>query len=367
MAALGTDRTIAFLKAIGIIPNPQTVATVHNFLHELDSSDISTHAAETHTHGVTGDIVGTGGAQSITGQKTFTSPILNSPTFNSSTGITAFATGGQADATALTAVFNNVSICATAGDSAKILSAAAGVIQIVKNSGVAALAVFPSSGDSIDENAADASVTVAPQEMRIFVAVDATTFHSAVMLADGSLFGGISADYLQNNVPLGTPSAGVSAFQYGDGFDVVTFLSFEDLAVGAISAGASLAIGTQIFEFPTGMHLVSTMSSMLEFTGITGVTTDTPEVGVGSVIASGAVAVLSGTAEFEDYMTGVAAVDVAGSPTRSIYVPASSIAVSNNATEKSVFLNVADAWDAGASGTLLASGTIIIKWTKMQL
>src|SRR5687767_11683626 len=66
------------------------------------------------------------------------------------TGITAFAGGGQASATALTTSVNNVTVCATAGDSVKLPAAATGLTVTVKNSGATALDIFPASSDSID-------------------------------------------------------------------------------------------------------------------------------------------------------------------------------------------------------------------------
>lgn len=76
------------------------------------------------------------------------------------TGITAFATGGQTNATLLSGEFNNVSIVATAGDSVKLPGASLGGFMRVKNTGVADLAVFPATGGTINGGSANASITI---------------------------------------------------------------------------------------------------------------------------------------------------------------------------------------------------------------
>ena len=64
-------------------------------------------------------------------------------------GITAFATGGQGSAVVLTNSINEISVCATIGDSVKLLPAISGTRQSIINNGAAACNVFPDSGDDI--------------------------------------------------------------------------------------------------------------------------------------------------------------------------------------------------------------------------
>lgn len=106
--------------------------------------------------------------------------VASSTEINSvTTGITAFATGGQADATALTTEYNEITTCATAGDSVKLLTASAGLIQIVKNNGAAACDVFPNASDSINALAANTAYSVAPGVTVAFQAVDATVWETS--------------------------------------------------------------------------------------------------------------------------------------------------------------------------------------------
>ncbi len=94
------------------------------------------------------------------------------------TTITAFATGGQASATALTGQYNNVTTVATAGDSVKLLTDVAGLKQTVKNSGVATLAVFPNTSDSINALAVNLSIDLLPGAEATFIGVDATIWET---------------------------------------------------------------------------------------------------------------------------------------------------------------------------------------------
>lgn len=79
---------------------------------------------------------------------------------DAATGITAFAGGGQASATALTAEFNNVTTVATAYDSVKLPTASSGARYVVKNSGANILSVFPNTSDSINALAVNLSIDI---------------------------------------------------------------------------------------------------------------------------------------------------------------------------------------------------------------
>ena len=69
--------------------------------------------------------------------------------YSSQAGITAFAGGGQANATQLTGVVCEVTTCATNGDSVKLPVGIAGRTCAIHNAGAAALNIFPSSGEEI--------------------------------------------------------------------------------------------------------------------------------------------------------------------------------------------------------------------------
>jgi hypothetical protein len=87
------------------------------------------------------------------------------------TGYTAFAGGGQASAVPLTAAFNRVTVCATAGDSVRLPRAVPGATCVVFNRGAASMNVFPMTGQSINALAANTALAVAAGASARFVCV----------------------------------------------------------------------------------------------------------------------------------------------------------------------------------------------------
>lgn len=77
------------------------------------------------------------------------------------TGITAFATGGKANATPLTNAINEVTVCATAADSVLMPLAVAGAVVYVANLSANALAVFAHGTDTINATATGTATSVA--------------------------------------------------------------------------------------------------------------------------------------------------------------------------------------------------------------
>lgn len=141
------------------------------------------------------------------------------PTFKVTNAITAFATGGQASATALVSTINSITTCATANDSVKLPAALAGSMVQVSNFGAAYAAVFPASGDLIDALAANASVHLPVGGSVIFTCAVAgswksaqanvmdakfTTGTTATTFAAGQLTGGRFVNYTNTQ---GTPGS----------------------------------------------------------------------------------------------------------------------------------------------------------------
>lgn len=183
----------------------------------------------------------------------------------------------------------------------------------------------------------------------------------------------IATNYVRSKTDIGsTPVSTVTFNEFGDGRDFTTVLTLTDFVVGALAgAGAALGVGNIVYAFPAGQHLelVYSFSSLSLKAAGTAVTCKT---GLGSVIASGAVSVLSGTATFQNRLTaqdittgasgGTAVSGIAGA-TAGI---GTGIAVNTTSSVKNVFLNAAGTWNADNTGNLTASGTIILKWTLMS-
>jgi hypothetical protein len=92
------------------------------------------------------------------------------------TSIIAHAGGGQANATALNPGYNIIKTVATAGDSVILPAVSEGLVVTVKNeTATNAAAIFPQSGESIDDLAADASISIAPGETIVFTGAETTS------------------------------------------------------------------------------------------------------------------------------------------------------------------------------------------------
>ena len=91
-------------------------------------------------------------------------------------GLTASTTQTQGQQ-ALTKTINEVATCANANDTVTLPTAVAGQIVIVINNGAQTLKVFPASGDTIDEGAANAAKTQAAGANFMYVAQNATNWN----------------------------------------------------------------------------------------------------------------------------------------------------------------------------------------------
>jgi hypothetical protein len=94
------------------------------------------------------------------------------------TGITAYATGGQANAVALTSEINVIGTVGTADDSVKLPTAAAGLEVTVINQTTTAAEVFPVSGGYIDGAAINVADALPGKTATTYVAVNATNWYT---------------------------------------------------------------------------------------------------------------------------------------------------------------------------------------------
>lgn len=166
---------------------------------------------------------------------------------------------------------------------------------------------------------------------------------------------------------VGTAATGVTATEYGDGIQNFTKLILGGktggFAVGAIAGGADLAVGGLIYTFPAGDIVVLACRTVdLTMTEDDGnVTADDPDVGVGTTIGSGAVAVLGGTAAFENILTGQTSVNLAVTD-----VAVQTTLAITGAGAHTVYLNVADGWAASGEDDMSATGSIYIQWLRLS-
>lgn len=157
----------------------------------------------------------------------------------------------------------------------------------------------------------------------------------------------------------GVAATGVTAVEHGDGIHHKTTLTVA-ATLGNIPGGADLGLGVLLYTLPAGVINVRSTYMSLAIQQVDGnITADTPDVGIGTTIASGVVAVLGGTAAFENLLTGVAADDCDGTAELSQVQTDLVIAAADNHT---IYFNCADGWAASGDTGAGVAGTLIIEW-----
>jgi len=163
----------------------------------------------------------------------------------------------------------------------------------------------------------------------------------------------------------GTANTGVTATHYtGDGKNFTTKLVVSQADALTVADNAALGDGYLLYTFPAGAYSVTSIKMDMAIT-LAEDTTATPDVGLGSVEATGAVSVLSGTATFEDYLTGQTAADCAGTATLKT---AAAALVVEAAAAHTLYFNAAATWadTAGADLTGDIAGEVWIQWSLLD-
>jgi len=164
-----------------------------------------------------------------------------------------------------------------------------------------------------------------------------------------------------NSTNVGTANTTyASVTEYGDNIYHKTKLTLTG-ALPAIAGGADLGVGRLLYTFPAGViRIISAYFDGVAITQSEGnITADTPDVGLGTTIASGAVAVLSGTAAFENILTGQTFDDCDGTGE---LAGAASTLIIDAADDHTMYLNAADGWAASGDAAATISGDVIVTW-----
>jgi len=173
-------------------------------------------------------------------------------------------------------------------------------------------------------------------------------------------------DYDQ--VHVGAIGTNVTAEEFGDPSHHVTKLTLSSVAI-TIGDTAALAMGALIYTFPAGIIHVQAADCSVGLTLTTGTpTTDTPEVGLGTTLASGANATLGAADAAAENIAGPSAMDdIAGTAEAFDSVVAagtkSNTLVIAAAGDHTVYLNFADTWANVDDTAATASGTVYLSWT----
>ena len=165
---------------------------------------------------------------------------------------------------------------------------------------------------------------------------------------------------LRTSKNVGTAGAAtVTATEDGFGKVHVTTLTLANFVLPAVASQGANGDGALLYTLPAGAQIVEHARLNVGIFADNGqVQSDTPDVGIGSVIATGAVSVLSGTATFEDILTGQTMDDVNGTVEKAIGV--GSDFTTDTSGAKTIYLNRADTFANGSN--LHANGTVIIPW-----
>lgn len=199
------------------------------------------------------------------------------------------------------------------------------------------------------------------------------TTQSALNVYDGSAWQVVNTPSTVGTV---TTTATTAVEEYGSGIDHFTKLTMTAFSLGNTADNAALGIGAKFYTFPAGTILVTQATLVGSLTANISVKTDTPEIGIGTVVASGAVSVLSGTATFEDIIDGnvsgtggdTVAPDVNGTTFyKSSSFTSNVLIKTTGGKSRDLFLNAAATWaDVTAAGALTFTGVVTLKWTKVS-
>lgn len=165
---------------------------------------------------------------------------------------------------------------------------------------------------------------------------------------------------------LGTANTGVTAAEYGDQYNHVSVLTVSQTDALTIADNAAICDGYLLYTFPAGVIVVDyAYMSMAITAASTEAQSDTPDVGLGTVIGTGAVATLDGTATFENIITGQTAADANGTATVKTAIPtAGTPFIIEAADAHTIHFNAADTWADDTGGDLSAdiAGEVVLVW-----
>lgn len=165
---------------------------------------------------------------------------------------------------------------------------------------------------------------------------------------------------MQNTAVNPSAESGMTCVTTGQGGWYKTDITVNT-TLGAIAGGANLALGVLLATLPAGAAIIHGSQLDIALQQTEGnVTADTPDIGLGTTVASGVVAVLGGTAAFENIMTGQTAGDCDGTATTKTI---GTQLVIESGGDHTIYLNVADGWAASGEAAMEVSGTVTLLWS----
>jgi len=159
-------------------------------------------------------------------------------------------------------------------------------------------------------------------------------------------------------------ATGLTVSEYGDGVTHQTKITLAATPVGTPVAAANLAIGVLVYTLPAGAIMIEGCNVSVALADVSVgalCIADTPNLGVGLLIGSGANATLNAVgATCHNYLAEAAVAGCAALYTDTYLASSVAKVALTAALAHTVYLNAADGW-AGA-GTIKATGTIVLNW-----
>ncbi len=287
-----------------------------------------------------------------------------------------YQTKGKAVGKALTGFLDNADVYATAtagsvddavvvGD---LVQGARGASAV--SGGLADFEVdrpFTNNGEFFDSTALTA--TTAELNVNAGVTAGTVTASKAVVVdanKDITAFRHVTVNTTRTATNVGTANTGTTAVEVGDAYNHTTILTVST-TLPAIAGGANLAVGKLLYTFPAGEIIIESAYMSMGITQTQGnINADTPDGGLGTVIGSGVVATLDGTATFENIITGQTFTNCTGTAAVKTAIPTANVPlVIAAAGAHTVYFNVADGWAASGDAAALLAGTVVLNWRFM--
>ena len=166
---------------------------------------------------------------------------------------------------------------------------------------------------------------------------------------------------LNTGANLGTAGTGVTAVEFGDGFNHVTVLTLTAAALTPTIPADAEGAGIIIYTFPAGVYVANSVH--MDVTAVTADSaTNAVDMGIGSLISSGDIATLT-TAAMEDWLTGQTVADISSPATEKSTIMTGGAPLLFEAGDSHVVhLNMAGTWN-NTVATLDATATITLYWT----
>jgi hypothetical protein len=172
----------------------------------------------------------------------------------------------------------------------------------------------------------------------------------------------------------GTAASGMTVVEKQSGVFHVTEIQIPETTLITTTGGENKAAGLLLYTLPAGSVNLLGCAMHVYLTGTTAHENDTPEVALGTTIASGAQATLGAVAATAEDLFGpfvMSGIEDDGTE-GALNLSGAAGTTANNATGKlfvgtdtrTVHLNIADGW-AATAGSVKAEGTVWLTWVAL--